>query len=60
MSTYIIESRGEISMADKTLSVNIFVHRKSLKGFETDFSFHIMSKKVTTTSDITSNHCDCK
>ena len=59
MSTHIIETRGEISMADKTL--NIFVRRKSLKGFETDFSFHIMlNNKVTTTSDITLNHCDCK
>ena len=53
-------------MADKKFnlkikaSVNMFADRKSLKVFETDFSFRIMSKKVTTTSDITLNHCDCK
>ena len=46
-------------MADKNL--NMFAHRKNLKMFETDFSFHIMlNNKVTTTSDITLNHCDCK
>ena len=59
-SPYIIERRDIISMTEKKFNLNMFAHRKSLKMFETDFSFHIMSKMVTTTSDITLNHCDCK
>ena len=45
-------------MADKTL--NMFGNRKSLNMFEKVFYFRIMSKKVTATSDVTLNHCDCK
>ena len=45
MSNHIIESRDGISMADKN-SENMFAHRKNLKMFETDFSFHIIQKRL--------------